>query len=74
MSQTIYPDLEVLGKRDFMLYNFALQIGQFIIKLTMLTLLTSWKVIKVTNLLLLILVNLLEIQIKKLLGIYNGNE
>jgi hypothetical protein len=57
-----------------MLYNFALQIGQFIIKLTMLTLLTSWKVIKVTNLLLLILVNLLEIQIKKLLGIYNGSE
>jgi hypothetical protein len=57
-----------------MLYNFALQIGQFIIKLTMLTLLTTWKVIKVTNLLLLILVNLLEIQIKKLLGIYNGSE
>ena len=66
MSQTIYLDLEVLGKRDFMLYNFALQIGRFIFRLTMLTLLTSWKVVKFTNLLLLILVNLLEIQIKKL--------
>jgi hypothetical protein len=74
MSQTIYPDLEVLGKRDFMLYNFVLQSLHFILKLTMLTLLTTWKVIKVTNLLLLILVNLLEIQIKKLLGIYNGSE
>lgn len=74
MSQTIYPDLEVLGKRDFMLYNFALQIGQFIFRLTMLTLLTSWKVVKITNIILLVLVNLVEIQIKKLLGIYNGSE
>ena len=74
MSQTIYPDLEVLGKRDFMLYNFALQIGHFIFKLTMLTLLTLWKVIKITNIILLVLVNLVEIQIKKLLGIYNGSE
>ena len=74
MSQTIYPDLEVLGKRDFMLYNFALQIGQFIIKLTMLTLLTTWRALKILNIILLVLVNLVIIQIKKLLGIYNGSE
>lgn len=52
-----------------MLYNFVIQfwlVLTFIKKVIKLTLLTSWRVVKVTNLILLILVNLLEIQIKKL--------
>ena len=74
MSQMIYPDLEVLGKRDFMLYNFALQSLHFILKLTMLTLLTTWRALKVLNIILLVFVNLVIIQFKKILGTYNGSE
>jgi hypothetical protein len=34
---------------------------------------TLYRVVKITNLILLIIVNLVEIQIKKLLGKYNGS-
>ena len=70
MRKTKLKCLEDIARNDYMLYNFALQVWQLIT----LTLLTSWKVIKITNLVLLVLVNLVIIQFKKILGLYNGSE